>query len=109
MQLINKIMIDSALKIAGQINADALLICVDLAEDMTLLPEELKTAIGVIIVSREGEELPEGIRNFVRKLDVPNVNLTRVGKIKLAIAKGVVMNLFRKEDKIVCLSGVPKF
>ncbi len=37
------------------------------------------------------------------------MNLTRVGKIKIAIAKGIVSGLFKKGDKIICLSGVPKF
>jgi len=40
---------------------------------------------------------------------VPDVNLSRVGKIKIAIAKGIVSGLFKKGDKIICLSGVPKF
>ena len=36
-------------------------------------------------------------------------SLTRLGKIKIAIAKGIVSGLFKKGDKIICLSGVPKF
>lgn len=40
---------------------------------------------------------------------MPNVHLTRVGQIKIAIVKGIATGLFKKGDKIVCLSGVPKF
>ena len=48
---------------------------------------------------------------YSRKLDIPNVNLTRVGKIKIAIAKGIVSGFFKKGDKIslslaVCRNSV---
>ncbi|MEN6331586.1 MAG: diadenylate cyclase [Smithella sp.] len=109
MQSINNIMIDHAIKIAQDVQADALLVCIDVIKDIAALPEEIKKAVGVIIVAREEDELPEDVWKHTRKLDIPNVNLTRVGTVKLAIAKGIVSGLFKKGDKIVCLSGVPKF
>ncbi|NTW07923.1 MAG: hypothetical protein HGA29_08785 [Syntrophaceae bacterium] len=109
MQSINNIMIDHAIKIAQDVQADALLVCIDVIKDIAALPEEIKKAVGVIIVTREEDELPEDVWKHTRKLDIPNVNLTRVGTVKLAIAKGIVSGLFKKGDKIVCLSGVPKF
>ena len=42
-------------------------------------------------------------------LYVPNVNLTRVGRIKIAIAKGIVLGILKRGDEVVCLSGVPRF
>lgn len=109
MQPINNIMIDHAVKIAQDVKADALLVCIDVIKDIAALPEEIKKAVGVIIVAREEDELPEEIWQHTRKLNIPNVNLTRVGTVKIAIAKGIVAGLFKKGDKIVCLSGVPKF
>lgn len=109
MQSINKVMIEYAIKIAHEVEADALLVCVDVTKDIAALPEEIKKAIGVIIVTRDNAELPEDVQKYAKKLDVPNVNLTRVGTIKIAIAKGIVLGLFKKGNKIVCLSGVPKF
>jgi DNA integrity scanning protein DisA with diadenylate cyclase activity len=102
-------MIEHAIKIAYAVKADSLLVCVDIIRDITAIAEEMKKPIGVIIVTREDEELSEDIKKFAKKLDVPNVNLTRVGKIKIAIAKGIVLGFFKRGDKIVCLSGVPKF
>jgi len=32
-----------------------------------------------------------------------------VGKIKIAIAKGIVLGFFKRAIKVVCLSGVPRF
>jgi len=109
MQPINNIMIDHAVKIAQDVQADALLVCIDVLKDIAALPEEIKKAVGVIIVAREEDELPEEVWKNTRKLDIPNVNLTRVGTVKVAIAKGIVAGLFKRGDKIVCLSGVPKF
>lgn len=109
MQSINKVMIDYSIKIAQEVEADSLLVCIDVMKDIAALPEEIKKVIGVVIVAREDEELPDDIKKYARKLDIPNVNLTRVGTIKIAIAKGIVLGFFKKGDKIVCLSGVPKF
>jgi diadenylate cyclase len=109
MKSFNKIMINHAIKIAQEVKANALLVCVDITRDITAIAEEIKKPIGVIIVTREDEELSDDIKKFAKKLDVPNVNLTRVGKIKIAIAKGIVLGFFKRGDKIVCLSGVPKF
>jgi DNA integrity scanning protein DisA with diadenylate cyclase activity len=109
MQSINKVMIDYAIKIAQEVEADALLVCIDIINEIVALPKDLKNTMEVIIVARENEELPSEISNYARKLDIPNVNLTRVGTIKIAIAKGIVLGMFKKGDKIVCISGVPRF
>jgi DNA integrity scanning protein DisA with diadenylate cyclase activity len=109
MKSINKTMIEHAIKIAYAVKADSLLVCVDITRDIAAIAEEMKKPIGVIIVTREDEELSEDIKKFAKKLDVPNVNLTRMGKIKIAVAKGIVLGFFKRGNKIVCLSGVPKF
>jgi diadenylate cyclase len=109
MKSINKTMIEHAIKIAYAVKADSLLVCVDITRDIAALAEEMKKPIDVIIVTHEDEELSEDIKIFAKNLDVPNVNLTRVGKIKIAVAKGIVLGFFKKGNKIVCLSGVPKF
>ena len=46
-------MIEHAIKIAHEVEADALLVCVDVIKDIAALPEEIKKAIGVIIVPGE--------------------------------------------------------
>jgi len=109
MKTITKTMIEHATKIARAVKANAFLICVDISTDIASLSEEIKKNKKVIIVSREKQELPEDIKKYAHKLDVPNVNLTRLGKIKIAVAKGIVLGFFKKGDKIVAISGVPKF
>ena len=109
MKSINRTMIEHAIKITRAVKADSFLVCVDISPDIAALSEEIKKITSVVIVTREDEELSEDINKFAKKLDIPNVNLTRMGKIKIAVAKGIVLGLFKKGDKIVCLSGVPKF
>jgi len=109
MQSINKVMIDYSVKIIQEVKADALLVCIDVTKDIAALPEETKKALNIIIVVKENEQLPDEVQKYAQKLDIPNVNLTRVGTIKIAIAKGIVSGFFKKGDKIVCLGGVPKF
>jgi diadenylate cyclase len=109
MKSVNKTMIESAIKLAKEVKARCVLVCVDIKNELAELPEDVIMSVHFILVTREGEEIPERLAKYAKKLDVPNVNLTRVGKIKIAIAKGIVSGLFKKGDKIVCLSGVPKF
>lgn len=109
MKSINKTIVEHGVKIAHEIKANALLVCVDVINDLTLIMDEIKKDIGFIIVSREDEEISEEIKKNAQVLYIPNVNLTRVGKIKIAIAKGIVLGILKRGDKVVCLSGVPKF
>lgn len=109
MKSVNKTMIESAIKLAREVKAGCVLLCVDVKSELAELPEDVKTSVHFILVTREDEDIPESLAKYSEKLDIPNVNLNRVGKIKIAIAKGIVSGLFKKGDKIICLSGVPKF
>jgi diadenylate cyclase len=109
MKSVNKTMIESAIKLAREVKASCVLVCVDVKSELAELPEDVKTSVHFILVTREDEDIPESLAKYSKKLDIPNVNLNRVGKIKIAIAKGIVSGLFKKGDKIICLSGVPKF
>jgi DNA integrity scanning protein DisA with diadenylate cyclase activity len=106
---INKTMIEHAIKIAHEIKADSLLVCVDVISDITDLLEEIKKHMDFIIIARENENISEETKKHAKILYIPNVNLTRVGRIKIAIAKGIVLGFFKRNDKVVCLSGVPRF
>ena len=109
MKSINKTMIEHVIKIADEIKADALLVCAGVIDDINALPEEIKKSMSFIIIARENESISDDIKKYAKILYIPNVNLTRVGKIKIAIAKGIVLGLFKRGDRVVCLSGVPRF
>lgn len=105
---LNRAILESACSIASQIEAKAVLLYAYLAHDASFITEQ-PSCFSTILVVRDGEEIPETFHKPAAILNVPNVHLTRVGQIKIAIVKGIAMGLFKKGDKIVCLSGVPKF
>ena len=109
MRTVNKTMIEHAGKIAHEIKANALMVCVDVINDSELILDEIKKDLNIIIVSRENEAISDELKNHTRVLYTPDVNLTRVGKIKIAIAQGIVLGILKRGDKVVCLSGVPRF
>jgi diadenylate cyclase len=102
-------MIEHAIKIAHEIKANALMVCIDVVNDPGLITDETKKDISLILVARENEELSDDFKKDAKILYIPNVNLTRVGKIKIAIAQGIVLGILKRGDKVVCLSGVPRF
>ena len=109
MKSVNKTMIESAIKLAKEVKAGCVLVCMDVRNEIADLPEDVKQSVKFVLVMGASEEMPEKLVPIATKLDIPSVNLTRLGKIKIAIAKGIVSGLFKKGDKIICLSGVPKF
>jgi diadenylate cyclase len=108
MSSMNRIILESACKIANEIKAKAILLYADMAAELPVSQDE-KPCYDVILVTKGDGEIPEKFREWGVALNVPNVHLTRVGQIKIAITKGIATGLFKKGDKLVCLSGVPKF
>jgi len=108
MRSMNKIIMESACKIASQIKAKAILLYADMAADLPTSPDD-KPCYEIILITKGDGEIPEKFKDSLTVLNVPNVHLTRVGQIKIAITKGIATGLFKKGDKLVCLSGVPKF
>lgn len=109
MKSINKIMIEYAIKITHEVKADALMVCVDVVQDINFLDAETRKDINFVVVSKEYEALSDDISKDDKVLFIPNVNLSRVGKIKVAVAKGIVQGILKRGDKVVCVSGVPRF
>ncbi|MDQ5985546.1 MAG: Diadenylate cyclase [Syntrophus sp. SKADARSKE-3] len=104
---INKAILDYGSQIARDIEAKALLLYADAATDLGIC-SETRPGFDIVLVTKN-DQIPEKLCGQCRTLTVPNVNLTRVGQIKIAITKGIATGLFQKGDKIVCLSGIPKF
>jgi diadenylate cyclase len=104
----NKIMLESASLIAREIKAKAILLYADMAFDLPV-PQDEKPCYDLILVTKGSGEVPESFREAGIVINVPNVHLTRVGQVKIAVTKGIATGLFKKGDKLVCLSGVPKF
>jgi len=109
MDSLNKAIMEFAYRIAQDIKARAILLYSDMVSDLLAAKDDKKACFDMILITRGDAEIPEKFKNSKNVINVPNVNLTRVGQIKIAITKGIATNLFKKGDKLVCLTGVPKF
>lgn len=105
---INRIILEFACRIATELQAKALLVYADVASDLAI-GEEKTSCFSVILVTKGDEEVPDAFKGLGTTLNVPKINLTRVGQVKIAITKGIALGLFKKGDKLVCLTGVSKF
>jgi diadenylate cyclase len=103
---VDKLFWEFACRIANEVHAKALLVYADVAVD--LLPAEGNDCCEIILVTKGDKEVPEEFKGW-GTINIPNVNLTRMGQIKIAITKGIALGIFKKGDKLVCLTGVPKF
>ena len=109
MDFLNKAILKFACQIGQDIKARAILLYADMVPDLLIDTTNNKACCERIIVIRGDADVPEKFSNSVNVLNVPDVNLTRVGQIKIAVTKGIATGLFKSGDKLVCLSGVPKF
>ncbi|MFH1080162.1 MAG: diadenylate cyclase [Pseudomonadota bacterium] len=108
MGAISKVILDHACRIAGEIGAKAVLIYAAVADDLPV-DDVPGICMNIILVTKGNEEIPAKFKDCDVRIQVPNVNLTRVGQIKIAITKGIALGFFTQGDKLVCVSGVPKF
>jgi DNA integrity scanning protein DisA with diadenylate cyclase activity len=107
MKEINRIILDHACSIATEVKAKALVLYTEAAADLPIAKGN-KPCFNLVLVTKGNEELPKEFIDLGTIINVPDVNLSRVGQIKIAITKGIATGLFKKGDKLVCISGLPK-
>jgi len=107
MKGINRIILDHACRIADEVKAKALMLYAEAAAELPKVKGD-KPCFNLVLVTKGNEELPSDIKDLGIIINVPDVNLSRVGQIKIAITKGIATGLFKKGDKLVCISGLPR-
>ena len=105
---ISKSFLKKALDLAGEINARAVFIYADVCPSIELI-EKRKDQTDIYLIARTKKVLKDAEKIARKVLLVPNIPLTRMGQIKIAVMMAVSQNLLKKGDRVVCLSGVPKF
>ncbi len=99
-------MIEHVSKIVEASGATAVFVYADaLTDELWPLPRELQEK--AIYVSKTTAEQREQEQRGARFLRVPNVALTRLGQVKIAMFVAVAQGLVRRGDVVVCLSGMP--
>jgi diadenylate cyclase len=111
MEKINEAMIRHAREISREIGATGVLVYVDLIKSRTNMETLIKGSRCILAVRSKdvmddllAMEAPEE-----RILRVPNINLTRLSQIKVAAILALSKRTIKAGDRLVCLSGSPKY
>ena len=105
---ISKSFLKKAFEIAREIKAKAVFIYADICPDIGHI-EEKKEQFDIFLVAKTKKIYKNAKKIVGRVLLVPDIPLTRMGQIKIAVMMTVPQNLLKKGDRVVCLSGVSKF
>jgi len=105
---VNQMMMEFASRLAAEINAKAILFYGEVAPEITL-PNKGESLHETIVITRGENDVPREMKSIRSVINIPDVDLTRLSQLKIAITKGIATQLFVKGDKLVCLTGVPKF
>lgn len=106
--MLNRMMLESAGRIAERINAKALFIYADACREGSF-PESVAKLAKVILVTKDEKSLLDEMRKLHQViLKIPRIKLTRMGQVKLAVVMALNAELVDQGDKIVCVTGVPE-
>jgi hypothetical protein len=99
-------LLDFSLEIARATAADKVLVYAEVFDTEGDLHEFLDSAgeTEVVLVAREHD--PELRELPVKIIKVPDIKLTRVGQIKVAILLGLARGVFSEGQTLVCLTGM---
>jgi diadenylate cyclase len=104
-------MIKHAREIAREIGATGVLVYVDLIKSSTNMETLIKGG-RCILATRSQDVMDDLIAMEApeeRILRVPHINLTRLSQVKVAAILALSNRMIKTGDRLVCLSGLPKY
>jgi len=107
MQALNKIFLESAEDIASRINAKRIFLYADLINDYKLL-KELSKKDEFVFITKNEDTLHKHVGIEKNIIDIPSVEFSCIGLIKIAAMKGLFSGIVKDEDKIVFVTGTHK-
>ncbi len=107
MKNMNKKILSMALDIASELKANALFVYADVLKDYKV-PKELVKETKLVYITRSEENYIEAAKVTKNVILLPDIDLTRIGQIKIAMIRGLSAGVIKRDDKVVCASGSPK-
>ncbi|MHC4597396.1 MAG: DNA integrity scanning protein DisA nucleotide-binding domain protein [Planctomycetota bacterium] len=100
--------LDLGLDLSRRLPTDGLVLNADVFPSTAALSAFLdrKGKTKVVFITRQEETYTRCQKKGAKVLTVPDVRLTRMGQIKMAVLVGFARNLFHIGDRLVCLSGM---
>jgi diadenylate cyclase len=106
-QSLSQVVLHTACAIANAVGAHALFLCSDSAKHVEFI-EPLLEKTEVVLVTRNSESVEEDWPHVKNLLQMPKIDLTRMGQIKIAVLRGLAAGLVSGKDRIVCVTGLPR-
>jgi DNA integrity scanning protein DisA with diadenylate cyclase activity len=107
MQSLSQVILHAACSIANAVKARALFVCTDSAKHIALI-EPLLENTEIVLVTRDAEGIDEDWPQLEHLLHIPDIDLTRLGQIKMAVLMGLSAGIVSGKDRIVCVTGLPR-
>ena len=102
---LSKIILEAAFDIAVKIEAKGILVIVQSREDISILMGGERGDSPIVAVRNE-ELFYEVSDKIPNALKLPNVNLTRMGQIKVAVMLALSSGMITPGDILVCVTGI---
>lgn len=104
----NNILLSAAAEVSSKVGAQAILLYADLVKEVAPL-KALAKEIALVLVTRGERSFKEMQRSFEQVVRVPQIDLTRMGQVKLGVMMALSAGKVQMGDRIVCLSGIRRF
>lgn len=104
----NDVFLAAASDVAAGVGAQAVLLYADLVGDYAPL-KILSKEMNLILVARGERAYKRAQRYFEKVVRVPQIELTRMGQMKLGVMMSLSAGVVQVGDRIVCLSGIERF
>jgi diadenylate cyclase len=106
-QSVSQVVLQTACAVANAVGAQALFLCSDSAKHVALI-EPLLEKTEIILVTKNPENLEDDWPQVKHLIHMPQIDLSRLGQIKLAVLMGLSAGVVSGKDRIVCVSGRPR-
>jgi DNA integrity scanning protein DisA with diadenylate cyclase activity len=107
-QVLSRLIIESAGEIAQRIKAQEMFVILQGRDDYERTADQIKKLNAVPVVRGE-EFFREVLSAHGKALQVPDIKLTRMGQIKVAVMLAISGKIIKSGDRIVCVTGVASF
>jgi diadenylate cyclase len=101
------IVIKESISIAKKIGADALLFYMDSTKDLAPF-EKVRGDMKLILLTKRKDCMEKSSAQDFHAVLLPDVQLTRVGYLKIGFLSAISKGLLKSGDVIVCVGGVPE-
>jgi len=103
-EALNRVILDSATRIADKIKARLIFLIVEDPSNLKIPEGLLKRKNFVLVVSERAVD-DDLRKQFKMLVTFPLLQLTRMGKVKMAVMRSLSAHLLEQGDKIVCVTG----